>query len=371
MKKILLLFFITSIFFGCASLKSVEEPINPDTEVLGTVRVSTLGFTWSRFKPEDKKTKKLISRLEKKAIKQYGENIRLINVEVGKTSPIITPIMWGGSGLVGYAAMLAAAKSATETKSDKYNPLLFVTLGTGTIFFFKGFEAVATVVKSDVPYERCSLVVHTKDELKQIEQKRILAEQQAEKERKEAEQQAEEERREAERRQAEEQKIAERKAMEERQENAKKIKDGVKKRLVERAKKHGSPLAFTYKAIYDINSIDGVSIQINYINTSDKIIKYIYLDLVPYNRVNDALPELEKTVTATNFVYPIDIIIQSRWECVWYNSTLSYFKIKKIRVVFDDNTSVTVDDAAVIADIEFTAEEAKLYSNPLNENLML
>lgn len=360
MKKILFIFFTTFIFFGCSSLKSVEEPINPDTEVLGTVRVSTLGFTWSKFSRGNKKTENLISRLEKKAIKQYGENIRLINVEVGKTSPIITPIMWGGSGLVGYAAMLAAAKSATETKSDKYNPLLFVTLGTGTIFFFKGFEAVATVVKSDVPYERCSLVVHTEDVLKQIEQKRILAEQQAE-----------EERREAERREAEEQKIAERKAMEERQENAKKIKDGVKKRLVERAKKHGSPLAFTSKAIYYINSIDGVSIQINYINTSDKIIKYIYLDLVPYNRVNDALPELEKTVTATNFVYPIDMIIQSRWECVWYNSTLSFFKIKKIRVVFDDNTFATVDDAAVIADIEFTAEEARLYSNPLNEILML
>ena len=42
------------------------------------------------------------------------------------------------------------------------------------------------------------------------------------------------------------------------------------------------------------------------------------------------------------------------------------FDIVKIKVVFDDNSEVVIDDKNILNELKFTLEESKLYSNPLN-----
>ena len=355
MRKIFFILFCAFVFNSCASLKSVEEKQPAESDVLGTVSVSTLGFTWQKFERGNRKTEKLIQRLEEKALKKYGPNIRLINADVGRTHPAITPAMWAGAGVVGLGSALIASTQFSDgngnpTNQNGYNTCLGVTLGTGLIFFFKGFQAKALVVKSDTPYVRGSLEVFTEDEIKQKEADRIAAERKAREEKLAAE------------KEAEELKQAEIRF----QEN--KIRGETKQKLIDRAKKYNSPLAFTSYYIYDINSADGVSVGLNYINTSGKTLKYIYLDLLPYNRVNDSLPWATKTIRATEFVPPSNDIVYNRWECVWYDSTLAYFDIVKIKVVFDDDSEVVIDDKNILNEIKFTLEESKLYSNPLNLN---
>ena len=168
--------------------------------------------------------------------------------------------MWAGAGVVGLGTAFIASTQFSDGNGNPinqngYNTCLGVTLGTGLIFFFKEFQAKALVVKSDTPYVRGSLEVFTEDEIKQMEADRIAAERKAREEKLAAE------------KEAEELKQAEIRF----QEN--KIRGETKQQLIDRAKKYNSPLAFTSYYIYDINSADGVSVALNYINTSGKTIK--------------------------------------------------------------------------------------------------
>lgn len=408
MRKIFFILFCAFVFNGCASLKSVEKKQPVESDVLGTVSVSTLGFTWQKFERGNRKTEKLIQRLEEKALKKYGQNIRLINADVGRTHPAITPAMWAGAGVVGLGSALIASTqfsdgNGTPTNQNGYNTCLGVTLGTGLIFFFKGFQAKALVVKSDSPYVRGSLEVFTEEEIKQIEADRIAAEKKAHEEKLAAEKKALMEQREAERKaklekeeadlKARQQKIkaemeqreAERKAEIERLEAEKALWESklkvekeklksliqeanknallIKQELINRAKKHKSPIAVTNAAIYDINSADGVSIYIDYINTSDKVIKYIDFELIPYNRVYDPLPAKTKIAQVVNFIKSNSVINHSAWDCIWYDSSLLYFEIKSIKVIYQDNSSDKITDKKILNDIIFTFQEQEDYNN--------
>lgn len=397
MRKIFFILFCAFVFNGCASLKSVEEKQAAESDVLGTVSVSTLGFTWQKFDRGNRKTEKLIQRLEEKALKKYGPNIRLINADVGRTHSAITPAMWAGAGVVGLGSALIAStqfsdENGNPTNQNGYNTCLGVTLGTGLIFFFKGFQAKALVVKSDTPYVRGSLEVFTEDEIKQIEADRIAAEKKALMEQREAERKAKLEKEEADLK-ARQQKIkaemeqreAERKAEIERLEAEKALWESklkvekeklksliqeanknallIKQDLINRAKKHKSPIAVTNAAIYDINSADGVSIYIDYINTSDKVIKYIDFELVPYNRVYDPLPAKTKIAQVVNFIKSNSVINHSAWDCIWYDSSLLYFEIKSIKVIYQDNSSDKITDKKILNDIIFTFQEQEDYNN--------
>lgn len=48
-----------------------------------------------------------------------------------------------------------------------------------------------------------------------------------------------------------------------------------------------SPIEISDYKILDIDSVGGVTINISWLNTSGKTIKYIYFSVTPYNRVND------------------------------------------------------------------------------------
>lgn len=367
MRKIFFILFCAFVFNGCVSLKSVVEKQPFKSEVLGTVSVSTLGFTWQKFERGNRKTEKLIQRLEEKALKKYGPNIRLINADIGRTHPAITPAMWAGAGVVGISSLLKATEYTDDygntTNEAAYNICSGITLGTGLIFFFKGFQAKALVVKSDTPYVRGSLEVFTEDEIKQMEADKIAAEKKALMEQREAERKAEIERLEAEKALWESKLKVEKEKLKSLIQEANKNALLIKQELINRAKKHKSPIAVTNAAIYDINSADGVSIYIDYINTSDKVIKYIDFELLPYNRVYDPLPAKTKIAQVVNFIKSNSVINHSAWDCFWYDSSLLYFEIKSINVIYQDNSSDKITDKKILNDIVFTFQEQEDYNN--------
>ena len=89
------------------------------------------------------------------------------------------------------------------------------------------------------------------------------------------------------------------------------------------------------KGISTINSADGVSCYVDFINISDKLAKYVNIDVTPYNRVFDqAYSHIDgssnKTVNVTNFIG------------MFCNSSYRLQK-KKIRPDYDDIMDIDSD----------------------------
>lgn len=112
-------------------------------------------------------------------------------------------------------------------------------------------------------------------------------------------------------------------------------------------KSQGLPLAISDFATKAPNSAGGVDCSISFYNTSDKVIKYVYFDVVPYNRVDDiAYSEINgkstRTIKLIDFINP-DGYYSATWENVWYNNSISYMKIDSVKVIFKDNIESIID----------------------------
>lgn len=147
-------------------------------------------------------------------------------------------------------------------------------------------------------------------------------------------------------------------------ETVEKILEDLKIKLISRGKEINSPIVILYSDIIDINSAGGVSSKIDFINISEKKIKYVNFDLIPYNRVYDQAyseigGESVKTVQVVNFISPNDYY-NAVWKNVWYNSTIAFMNICKIEIIFDDNTRITIDEDK-INNIMFDSEESTEY----------
>lgn len=409
MKKLLIIF-LSFLFVGCATLQSMPEEYE-QRDVLGYVNVTTLGFSWTDIQRGNATTEKLISKLEKKALKKFGNNIKLTDVTIGDGKHFANAAMWLGGPVSGAVASASIISATPDLTSDRTSLAFGVLLSGYSAWLFRFIGASATVVSSDTPYELGSIEVYTWDEIDQKQKderikknQKIAAERKAEEERlkaerkaweekleaekkallekQEAERKAEEERLEAERKAEEERLEAERKAEEERLEAEirlleKNIADAeneikaliakteeetlkLEQTLIERANNCNAPLVFTNMGIHEINSDNEVSLFVDYINVTDKVIKYIYLDLIPYNRVFDELYYKRKTIEVVDFVLP-QIKNHKKWNRVWKDSTLLYFKIAKITVKYSDNSMDIIDDPNVIDKLHFTPEEQKNY----------
>jgi hypothetical protein len=92
----------------------------------------------------------------------------------------------------------------------------------------------------------------------------------------------------------------------------------------------------------------GVNCYIEFINISEKRMKYIDFIVVPYNRVDDvAYSESKKTLQVTDYMQPHEYYKRS-WGNVWYNSTIAYMKIVGIEVTYDDNTTQAINNSEII-----------------------
>jgi hypothetical protein len=110
----------------------------------------------------------------------------------------------------------------------------------------------------------------------------------------------------------------------------------------------GSPLLVLNYRTNLPNTAGGVNCSLEFINITDKRIKYVYFTVVPYNRVDDiAYSEIGRvsstTIEVVNYILPNETYI-ANWENVWYNASITYMRIIEIRVIFDDNTSITINE---------------------------
>lgn len=99
------------------------------------------------------------------------------------------------------------------------------------------------------------------------------------------------------------------------------------------------------------NSAGGVSIHPNFYNSSDKIITYITLSVIPFNRVGDLVSSqiglrTEAGVRLTGPLQPRTMTGRTRSN-LWYNSTISCVEITSIEIIFSDGTSETYDKTEV------------------------
>ena len=372
--KILIFFSLFSVllfFSSCASVKSLndydsvsyEKKEHTDQEILGTVEVSTLGFIWTSLSPNDRKTIKLMTSLEEKALREYGHNIEIIDVSIGGMNALTTTFLWGLGGAAFTGAAVASSRYTEEVtdeygnKENKvnndtgYGTAMGIALGSLGVFLFKGIEAKAVVIKSEIPYKKGSYRLITEEELKTKQNKYYANRKEIESKRLNDEKNA---------KLKEEEELREKKLKENQE-----LYNNLRNQLIIRGKDVKSPVVVLDYGISKINSADGVSCYVNFINISDKLAKYVNISLVPYNRVFDkAYSHLdgssEKTVNVTNFIGPNESY-SAAWENVWYNSTILTMKISKIEMIFADNTSLVIDNPEDLKKIEFSADEYTQY----------
>lgn len=99
------------------------------------------------------------------------------------------------------------------------------------------------------------------------------------------------------------------------------------------------------------NSAGGVDLYINWKNLSDKVIKYVYFTVEPYNSVND-------TVTCTirrysEFTAQDDGPFKKGqgtsgtayyWENAWYNHSIKGASLKSVRIIYMDGDSLNIPE---------------------------
>ena len=110
--------------------------------------------------------------------------------------------------------------------------------------------------------------------------------------------------------------------------------------------------------VSNIDSADGVDMSIAWENTSSKTIKYIYFTVEAYNAVDDKVYcEIRDynvfigSITGplepgySNLIYDSyddEYMIDGCWEDCYYNSTIRYFDLTNIRIIYMDNTEVEI-----------------------------
>ena len=92
------------------------------------------------------------------------------------------------------------------------------------------------------------------------------------------------------------------------------------------------------------NSAGGVSVRITFQNDTQKTIKYVYFDVVPYNAVKDAqrCTISGKTKAELSFTGPIEpgaVCRNIYWENIWYNRTITTLDLVMVEVLYMDGSS--------------------------------
>lgn len=101
------------------------------------------------------------------------------------------------------------------------------------------------------------------------------------------------------------------------------------------------------------NSASGVDLHIVWTNKSDKTIKYVTFEVVPYNAVGDAqycsirnYSNYKGRVTGpinSGQTYGDDYL----WENAWYNNTIKNAKLVSINIIYMDDSTTTIDSNTV------------------------
>jgi hypothetical protein len=114
-----------------------------------------------------------------------------------------------------------------------------------------------------------------------------------------------------------------------------------------RARDAGTPILILNYYTTKPNSAGGIDFFIDFINLSTKRIKYAYVTIEPYNRVDDRVDKSE-TITYTGYFEPnVRIYPEGGVANVWYNRNIAYVKITKLVLTYDDNSIQTVENELI------------------------
>ena len=100
------------------------------------------------------------------------------------------------------------------------------------------------------------------------------------------------------------------------------------------------------------NSAGGVSVQIIFQNDTQKTIKYVYFDVVPYNAVKDAQSctisgKTKAGLKCTGPIQPGKIFRDVCWENVWYNYSITTLDLVMVEVLYMDGSSEKLTGANI------------------------
>lgn len=109
------------------------------------------------------------------------------------------------------------------------------------------------------------------------------------------------------------------------------------------------------------NSAGGIGAKHEYYNASDKTIKYVTFEYVPYNSVGDIVVDsisnkAEKKGKITGPIEPNEKVT-AEWEILWYNPTIATAKVKSIFVQYMDGSEEVINEN----DIKYIDNEDSVY----------
>lgn len=114
--------------------------------------------------------------------------------------------------------------------------------------------------------------------------------------------------------------------------------------LLEQREKCASLISVSKVSVDKPNSAGGVDLHIEWTNKADKTIKYITFTVLPYNAVDDVVKCEIRGLSAagcqvTGPVKPgASYGSDYRWECVWYNNTITWARLGAIEIEYMDGT---------------------------------
>lgn len=114
-----------------------------------------------------------MQRLEQKALRKYGKNIDIIDVDIGSMNGKGTTALWVTGGVIGASAAVVAYSSFSKRVTKNGNKDTEITneagyracMGSFTVFLFKGITASGIVIRADKPYTFGTYMFVSDDEI--------------------------------------------------------------------------------------------------------------------------------------------------------------------------------------------------------------
>lgn len=111
------------------------------------------------------------------------------------------------------------------------------------------------------------------------------------------------------------------------------------------------PIEITHAKLCSPNTAGGCDYEFYYKNLSAKTIKYLHIYGITYNAVNDPVAcEIRKDIEfcgkITGPIYPGDNYA-GIWHNIIYNNSANYLKINSIKIIYMDNTSITLSSRSI------------------------
>ena len=120
--------------------------------------------------------------------------------------------------------------------------------------------------------------------------------------------------------------------------------------LTEFQKLSGKGLMVLEAYPYDMSEYtDGTGMKFRFLNTSKKTIKYITVNFIGYNAVDDPVTSEGKTLLTVKGIGPIDPFETGYYdfEYVWFSDIVEYSKVRSIVVQYTNGTSKTFTGESV------------------------